>query len=175
MRLESCQRTMASSTKTPSDRVRVQRNGRRTHRAYPVKSLVLNRCRAARGGISGWSRENLRRATHRALSREERMLSTAGRGRRRKAPSISPSSAPAAAGRPARPPCGPPTRAASPLRHGCRRRAAARPGAATQERWRALGAALRRANPTLPQRPPAPASRADRTHSRPPSRRTGRS
>jgi len=32
-----------------------------------------------------------------------------------------------------------------------------------------------RANPTLPQRPPAPASRADRTHSRPPSRRTGRS
>jgi len=158
--------------------VRVQRNGRRTHRAYPVKSLILNRCRAARGGISGWSRENLRRATHRALSREERMLSTAGRGRRRKAPSISPSSAP-------------PLPSVLHAHHAALRRAqlrrcatgaavGLRQGPAPPHRSAGEGSAPRcggssRANPTLPQRTPAPASRADRTHSRPPSRRTGRS
>ncbi len=63
--LASCQRTMASSTKPGAwgrTSVRVQRTGRRTHRVHPVKSLVVNRCRAARGGILGQSRENLRRS-----------------------------------------------------------------------------------------------------------------
>jgi hypothetical protein len=53
---------MASSTKLGVWRrtgVRVQRTGRRTHRAHSVKSFVLNRCRAARAGISGRGRENL--------------------------------------------------------------------------------------------------------------------
>ena len=67
--------------------VRVQRTERRTHRVHPIKSLVLNRCRAARDRIFGWSRENLRRAAQRALSREDRTLGSAGPGRRRKAPS----------------------------------------------------------------------------------------
>ena len=84
---------MASSTKLGVwhlTGVRVQRTGRRTYHVYPVKSLVLNMCRAARGGISGGSRENLRRATQRAMSAETRMPSSAGRGRRRKAPSSRP-------------------------------------------------------------------------------------
>ena len=90
-------------------------------------------------------------ATHAIKENEERRPGTAPKGTKHQ-----PQLRPAAAGRPARPPCGPPTRAASPLRHGCRRRAAARPGAATQERWRALGAALRRQLPREPYPPPTP-------------------
>ena len=70
---------------------------------------------------------------------------------------------PAAACRPARTPCRPartpgrpPTRAAPPLRHGRHRMAAARPGAAAQERQRAPGATLRRQLPREPYPSTAP-------------------
>ena len=92
-----CWWTKASSTKLGAWRragVRVIRTGRRTHRQEPAEVRTLSRCRAARAGRSIGSRENLRDTAQRALSREERMLSIAGRGRRQKAPSISPSSNP---------------------------------------------------------------------------------
>ena len=114
----------------------------------------------------------------RAPHTRSRKMSTAGRGRRRKAPSISPSSAP-------------PLPSVLHAHHAALRRAqlrrcatgaavGLRQGPAPPHRSAGEGSAPRcggssRANPTLPQRTPAPASRADRTHSRPPSRRTGRS
>ena len=93
MRLESCRRTIASSTKLGAWRrtgVRAQRTGRRTHRVHPAMSLVLNRCRAARAGMSIRNRENLRHTARRAISAEHGRMSSASRGRRRKAPSSRP-------------------------------------------------------------------------------------
>ena len=163
---------MASSTKLGAWRwtsVRVQRTGRRTHHVHPITSLVMNRCRAARVGNFGRSRENLRDMAHRALSRAERMLSSAGRGRRRKAPSISPQLRPAAACRPARLPCDPPTRAAPPQRHGRRRMTAARTAAAAQERRRAPDAMLRRqlSHEPYPSAPPPCARVPSGRHAQP--------
>ena len=89
---------MASITKLGVWRrtgVRVQHTGRRTHRVHPAKSIVMKRRREARAGIFGRGRENLRDTAHQAMSWNMRTMSSAGRGRRRKAPSISPSSAPA--------------------------------------------------------------------------------
>ena len=97
LRLESCRRTIASSTKLGAWRrtgVRAQRTGRRTHRVHPATSLVLNRCRAARAGMSIGNRENLRHTAQRAIPAEQGRMSSASRGRRRKAPSTQPSSAP---------------------------------------------------------------------------------
>ena len=71
--------------------VRVQRTARRTHREHPIKLLVLNGWRAARVGIFGRSRENLRRTTQRAIrSWEQGTMNSEARGRRRKAPSVGP-------------------------------------------------------------------------------------
>ena len=172
---------MASSTKLGAWRwtsVRVQRTGRRTHHVHPITSLVMNRCRAARVGNFGRSRENLRDMAHRALSRAERMLSSAGRGRRRKAPSISPSSAPAL-------PAVLHAHHAALRRAQCRRTAT---GAAVWPRqgppppYRSAGGrptprcgGSSRTSPTLAPRLPAPTPRPVGTHRRPPSRRTGRS
>ena len=93
------------------------------------------------------SRENLRRATQRAMSREKTIAE-------QRWPKVAPKGTehpahlePAAACRPARTPRRPPTRAAPPQRHGRRRMAAARLGAAAQERRRAPGATLRRQLP----------------------------
>ena len=89
---------MASITKLGVWRrtgVRVQHTGRRTHRVHPAKSIVMKRRREARAGIFGRGRENLRDTAHQAMSWNMRTMSSAGRGWRRKAPSISPSSAPA--------------------------------------------------------------------------------
>jgi hypothetical protein len=89
---------------------------------------------------------------------QDRMLSSAGRGRRRKAPSISPSFAPPLpAVLHAHPTA--PRRA---QRHGRRRRAAARPAAATQERRRAPDDTLRRQLPRVTKgiRPLCPMSAA---------------
>ena len=114
----------------------------------------------------------------RAPHTRSRKMRSAGRGRRRKAPSISPSSAPplpavlhahhAALRRAQLRRCA--TGAAVGLRQG-----PAPPHRSAGERSAPRCGGSSRANPTLPQRPPAPASRADRTHSRPPSRSAGRS
>jgi len=85
---------------------------------------------------------------------------------------------PAAACRPARTSCGPRMRPAPPQRHGRRRVAVARPDTAKQDRRPAPDATLWRQLPheLYPSAPPPCAPyRPDRTHSRPPSRRTGRS
>ncbi len=172
---------MASSTKLGVWRrtgVRVQHTGRRTHRVHPAKSIVMKRRREARAGIFGRGRENLRDTAHQAMSWNMRTMSSAGRGWRRKAPSISPSSAPAL-----------------PIvlhaRHAALRRAQRRRSATGTAVWPRQGpppphrsaggrppprcGGSSRTSPTLPPHTPAPACRRDGTHSRPPSRRTGRS
>ena len=68
----------------------MQGTARRTHREHPIKLLVLNGWRAARVGIFGRSRENLRRTTQRAIRREQGTMDSEARGRRRKAPSVGP-------------------------------------------------------------------------------------
>ena len=122
--------------------------------------------------------ENLRRATQRAMSAEKRMPSSEGRGRRRKAPSIQPSSNPTL-------PAVLHAHSAA-LRRAQRRRSAM--GAAVWPRQgpppphRSAGGrpttrcgGSSRAGPTLALCPPAPTCRPIGTHSHPPSRRTGRS
>ena len=159
------------------------RRSRATHRKAhaPCTSCQVDRheklARSSSRNLRPGPRKPARHGAQ-AISRNIRTISSAGRGWRRKAPSISPSSAPAL-------PAVLHAHHAALRRAQCRRTAT---GAAVWPRqgppppYRSAGGrptprcgGSSRTSPTLAPRLPAPTPRPVGTHRRPPSRRTGRS
>ena len=129
-----------------------------TAKIQKAGARALNSCRAARAGIFRRRRENLRDMAHRAMSAEQGRMSSAGRGRRRKAPSISRSSAPPL------PAC--PSAHPAALQRAQRRRnptgAAVRPRQGPAAPYRAPAGVRHQAVAAAPARAPPPGMRKSR-------------